>query len=80
MTTDRESLETKLPTLRHFRCDHLPEHLRAVSEPFCFLAESFARGSSDSAESGEYVDFVELEVALRKLLEAKDAAVRSTIR
>lgn len=60
------------PLLRYFAYEHLPAHLQDISRPFGELAEAIVRDFPvhDSAES---------EVALRKLLEAKDAAVRSTI-
>lgn len=57
--------------LRYFRFDHLPPHLRAVSEPFARLAHEIAeRPARDPAEA---------LAALRKLLEAKDCAVRSIL-
>lgn len=56
--------------LRWFAFEHLPEHLRAVSEPFgelaCVLVDTLPRSP-------------ERTVALRKLLESKDAAVRAAI-
>lgn len=56
------------PILPFFEFQHLPEHLRKISRPFCELAHSMA----DSLPSGP-----ETSVCLRKLLEAKDAAVRA---
>lgn len=57
--------------LRYFSYSHLPEYLREVSAPFHDLAKRLAeRGSNDPAEAS---------VALRKLLESKDAAVRSVL-
>lgn len=53
--------------LQFFRCDHLPPALQAVSKPFAALAEQVSESSSNT----------ETIVALRKLLEAKDAAVRA---
>lgn len=55
--------------LRFFDHQHLPKHLVSVSRPFGQLADMIA---------------VELEgpeatVAIRKLLEAKDAAVRAAL-
>lgn len=55
--------------LRWFDFKHLPERLQAVSESF----SEFARAIAALAPSEER------EVALRKLLECKDAAVRATI-
>ena len=56
--------------MRFFSYGHLPEHLQAISKPFCKLAE-FVR--DNCPEGAEQV------VALRKLLEAKDAAVRAAV-
>jgi hypothetical protein len=56
--------------LRFFEFAHLPEPLRGVSEQFAKLAHSLA----DNAPTGP-----ELVVALRKLLESKDAAVRAKL-
>lgn len=55
--------------LQFFAYAHLPEHLQAVSRPFCELAERVADGPQNA----------EATVALRKLLEAKDAAVRAVL-
>ena len=55
--------------LQFFQYAHLPEHLQAVSKPFCELAERVADGPGNA----------ETTVALRKLLEAKDAAVRAIL-
>lgn len=57
--------------LQFFTYEHLPPHLKQLSEPFCVLAHSLARTSE--------LDGPELTVALRKLLEAKDAAVRARV-
>jgi hypothetical protein len=56
--------------LRYFLYDHLPGKLQVVSKPFGDLAAVVAANAKD---------FKEAEVALRKLLEAKDAAVRSVL-
>lgn len=56
--------------LKFFSYAHLPERLQEVSRPFCELAESVAKRAPDNQET---------TVALRKLLEAKDAAVRATL-
>lgn len=57
------------PLLRWFNAEHLPPHLQDVVAPYAQLAEEIARGSGSA----------ERTVALRKLLESKDAAVRATI-
>lgn len=56
--------------LKWFAYDHLPEYLRVVSAPFYMLA----RRLCESLEPGP-----ERTVAFRKLLEAKDAAVRAKL-
>jgi len=58
-----------LHVLQFFKHDHLPEKLRDASRPFAALAHAVACGSSNP----------ETTVALRKLLEAKDAAVRAVL-
>lgn len=56
--------------LKWFAWTHLPAHLQVVSRPFAELAESVC----GTVPSGP-----ERTVALRKLLEAKDAAVRAKL-
>lgn len=56
--------------LKWFEFSHLPEHLQSVSKPFGELAQNLC----ESIEGGP-----ERTVALRKLLEAKDAAVRAKL-
>ena len=56
--------------MRWFEFDHLPPHLQAVSRPYADLARALT-GSIPASQ--------ELAVALRKLLESKDAAVRAAI-
>lgn len=56
--------------LQYFRFEHLPENLREVSRPFALTAVTIARRNPNSPET---------TVALRKLLEAKDAAVRAAL-
>lgn len=56
--------------LKWFEYDHLPPHLQEVSKQFGELAKSI----ESSIDSGP-----ERTVALRKLLEAKDAAVRAKL-
>ncbi len=59
-----------LHVLQFFEYAHLPPHLRAVSVQFSILADVVAE---------KYPDSPETTVALRKLLEAKDAAVRAAL-
>ncbi|RRY08819.1 hypothetical protein [Brucella anthropi] len=54
--------------LRYFHYAHLPEVLRNRSKPFCDLARQIVETTPRNPER---------TVALRKLLEAKDAAVRA---
>lgn len=56
--------------LQWFKYEHLPEKLQAVSKPFGDLATTVV----ETIEPGP-----ERTVALRKLLEAKDAAVRAAL-
>jgi hypothetical protein len=55
--------------MQFFAYNHLPEHLQAISKPFGDLAQKI----------NELPDNPEKTTALRKLLEAKDCAVRSTL-
>ena len=59
--------------LGFFGYEHLPAHLQAISRPFHALAHRIAWKHRDSAHGAE------VTVALRKLLEAKDAAVRAAL-
>ena len=56
--------------LQFFKYDHLPDHLQKISKPFGILAKGIV---SDLPRNPERT------VALRKLLEAKDCAVRALI-
>lgn len=56
--------------IQFFAYDHLPEHLRGVSQPFGELAQRIVDTLPRNPER---------TVALRKLLESKDAAVRAAI-
>lgn len=58
------------PILRYFEYGHLPPKLKAVSVLFYDLANDL----EDSLPPGP-----EKSVALRKLLESKDAAVRAAL-
>lgn len=59
------------PILRYFSVVHLkPGPLRQTSAPFADLAVALDEALPDSAEK---------TVALRKLLEAKDSAVRAAL-
>jgi hypothetical protein len=63
----------KHPSVEHvlqfFTYEHLPEHLQKISKPFCELANTLA----------EELEGPELTICLRKMLEAKDCAVRAAL-
>lgn len=54
--------------MQYFKYEHLPDHLQSVSKPFGEMAQSIESNIPRNPERS---------VALRKLLEAKDAAVRA---
>jgi hypothetical protein len=54
--------------LQFFAYEHLPPHLQAISKPFGDLAHKIAETLPSNPER---------TMALRKLLEAKDCAVRA---
>lgn len=56
--------------LQFFTYEHLPEHVQEISAPFCGLAQDMARRLPPNPET---------TACLRKLLEAKDCAVRSRL-
>jgi len=56
--------------MKFFAFDHLPEHLQGVSRPFHATANWVVQNLPRNAER---------TVALRKLLEGKDAAVRAAL-
>jgi hypothetical protein len=58
------------PILRFFHYSHLPPQLQEHSKPFCEMAKRLVTTLPQNEERS---------VALRKLLEAKDAAVRAMV-
>lgn len=93
MTNDSRStlVEQIEQTLAHFKYDHLPDHLKAVSAPFWDLAYRLvSKGPHADLEpvkakaipSNVPADFWNWEHLhmLRDLLKAKDAAVRAEIK
>lgn len=58
------------PIMQFFSYQHLPQPLQQISKPFCELADYTVAILPRNPER---------TVALRKLLEAKDAAVRAFI-
>jgi hypothetical protein len=70
--------------LQFFAYAHLPPHLATISRPFCDLAYAIVYGDNDErtgtvTSGGPVPRNPERTVALRKLLEAKDAAVRAVL-
>jgi hypothetical protein len=61
--------------LKYFKYEHLPTDLAEMSKPFCELAHSMVRASVILE-----MDVAETMAGLRKLLEAKDCAVRALIK
>jgi hypothetical protein len=62
--------EQEHPMWQFFAYSHLPEHLQEVSRPFGELADRIIKTLPRNPEQ---------TVALRKLLEAKDCAVRAKL-
>lgn len=56
--------------LKYFQYEHLPSHLQDVSRNFCDLANHIVNTIQEGPER---------TVALRKLLESKDCAVRAKL-
>lgn len=56
--------------LQFFEYSHLPEHLKETSKPFHDLAHTLEESLPANAEKS---------TAMRKLLEAKDCAVRARL-
>lgn len=61
--------QTQEQIIQFFSYSHLPERLQEVSKPFCDMASKLL----------ELPRNPERTVALRKLLESKDAAVRAIL-
>lgn len=58
------------PMLKYFQYSHLPPKLQAISKPFGELAEQVGKTIPYGPEA---------DAMLRKLLEAKDCAVRACL-
>lgn len=71
---ETSSIMLHTPPIEHiaqfFEYTHLPKHLQEVSKPFCELADEIIKTLPQNPER---------TVALRKLLESKDAAVRAKL-
>jgi hypothetical protein len=80
-----EQMESPDPMLQFFEYAHLPVRLQAVSKPFCDLAHAICavpdpvHGLPHAVVCGPLPRNPERTVALRKLLEAKDCAVRAVL-
>lgn len=69
---DKVQLKKEYPILRYFSYDHLQDdNMREMSQIISELAWKIA---------GRDGDFSEKNIALRKLLEVKDCAVRSVLK
>ena len=66
--SDPDPSAVRSPILRYFSYGHLPTRLQLISQPFGELAETMEQLLPSGPEKS---------VALRKLLEGKDAAVRA---
>ena len=73
MKPNTETIPTMHPNIAHilqfFTYTHLPERLQAVSKLYHALAHALVK----------QIEGPEATVALRKLLESKDAAVRAAL-
>lgn len=67
---DNRDSEPQEHIMQFFEYAHLPPELAGVSQPFCAVAEVLVQRLPRNPER---------TVALRKLLEAKDAAVRAML-
>lgn len=67
---ERELHPAEEALLRFFEYKHLPEHLQEISRPFNTLAYEVVYALPSGAET---------TTMLRKLLEAKDCAVRAAL-
>lgn len=71
MTFDQMTAQlSQEPIGQFFSFAHLPEHLQSASAPFAYLAAHVIATTPRNPER---------TVALRKLMEAKDAAVRAKV-
>lgn len=70
MDDDKARLDAEEPLLEFFQHAHLPQILAEVSKAWCELAYHAVRTLPRTPER---------TVALRKLLESKDAAVRTAL-
>lgn len=64
-------MDNRYPIVKFFAYLHLPQHLQDISKPFADLAQAMADRESHNP--------AEVAAGLRKLLEAKDCAVRAML-
>jgi hypothetical protein len=64
----------KIPVVQFFQYAHLPERLQDVSRPFSDVAAMMIKLCDESG-----TNHGEVAAGLRKLLEAKDCAVRAAV-
>lgn len=62
--------DPQVDILKYFKYEHLPEHLQVISKPFCHMAMLMCSVTPHCPER---------TAGLRKLLEAKDCAVRAAL-
>jgi hypothetical protein len=70
MSTEKTTTRQQSPIMKYFKFEHLPPTLQGTSRPFCDLAIALEVSLPDGPEKS---------TALRKLLEAKDCAVRAIL-
>ena len=71
-------IDERYPILRLFAYSHLPERLQEISKLFYELAWKVVHTEPHNSE-GHWTSSMEIQAALRKLLEAKDCAVRAAL-
>lgn len=68
---EQPQVRSKYPIASYFVYAHLPARLQEISKPFADLAEQMVNRKPDGCP--------ETAAGLRKLLEAKDCAVRAAL-
>lgn len=69
------------PLLRYFDYEHFPPHLQEISRPFQLLAQEMVNRLGENADGSERDNGggAQLNRGLQKLIESKDAMVRSAL-
>lgn len=70
LSDEQKEALASYPILEFFKSDHLPVWLQEVSRPFGLMAWEMAKAPRNA----------ETSAGLRKLLEAKDCAVRAALK